>query len=208
MSIRKTSLAGVLMAAGMAVSSLTMAQAMPDAGWYLGGSLGQSQADLDCTGATSCDDKDSSWKIFAGYQMSRNLAVEFGYTSLGEVTASTPSFFLPGFGTIPSANISIESSVWEVSGVGSLPVADRFSFFGRAGLYMADTDVSLRFAGPPGVVDDSDDNIGLTLGFGARVDLTRNLGIRAEWQRYMDVSAGDFDESDVDVMALSLVWRF
>jgi opacity protein-like surface antigen len=73
---------------------------------------------------------------------------------------------------------------------------------------MADTDVSLRFAGPPGVVDDSDDNIGLTLGFGARVDLTRNLGIRAEWQRYMDVSAGDFDESDVDVMALSLVWRF
>jgi OOP family OmpA-OmpF porin len=208
MSRRKTSLAGVLMAAGMAVSSLTMAQAMPDTGWYLGGSLGQSQADLDCTGTTSCDDKDSSWKIFAGYQMSRNLAVEFGYTNLGEVTATTPSFFLPGFGTIPSANISIESSVWEVSGVGSLPVADRFSFFGRAGLYMADTDVSLRFAGPPGVVDDSDDNIGLTLGFGARVDLTRNLGIRAEWQRYMDVSAGDFDESDVDVMALSLVWRF
>jgi OOP family OmpA-OmpF porin len=208
MSIRKTSLAGVLMAAGMAVSSLTMAQAMPEAGWYLGGSFGQAQADLDCTGTTSCDDKDSSWKIFAGYQMSRNLAVEFGYSNLGEVTATTPSFFLPGFGTIPSANISIESSVWEVSGVGSLPVADRFSFFGRAGLYMADTDVSLRFAGPPGVVDDSDDNIGLTLGFGARVDITRNLGIRAEWQRYMDVSAGDFDESDVDVMALSLVWRF
>jgi OOP family OmpA-OmpF porin len=208
MSIRKTSLAGVLMAAGMAVSSLTMAQAMPEAGWYLGGSFGQAQPDLDCSGTTSCDDKDSSWKIFAGYQMSRNLAVEFGYSNLGEVTATTPSFFLPGFGTIPSANISIESSVWEVSGVGSLPVADRFSFFGRAGLYMADTDVSIRFAGPPGVVDDSDDNIGLTLGFGARVDLTRNLGIRAEWQRYMDVSAGDFDESDVDVMALSLVWRF
>ena len=52
-------------------------------GWYIGGAFGQTEVALDCAGTTACDDSDSGWKIFAGYQFNRNFAVELGYGDLG-----------------------------------------------------------------------------------------------------------------------------
>lgn len=92
-----------------------------EAGWYVGASLGQAQVDVDCSGTTSCDDKDSTWKIFGGYQINRNFSVEVGYSDLGAVTASTPSFVVPPF-VIPAANLKVESTAWELVGIGSLPL--------------------------------------------------------------------------------------
>jgi len=196
-----------LAAAALAAFSLPLfAQAGNGTAWYAGASLGQAQADVDCSGTTSCDDKDSTWKLFAGYQINRNFSVELGYSDLGAVTASTPSFVLFPF-VIPAANLKIESTVWELVGIGSLPVAERFSIFGKLGLYRADTDVAVDF-GASGSTSQSDSNTDLTFGVGLRYDFTRNFGVRAEWQRYMDVSAGDFDKSDVDAMSLGVVWTF
>ena len=44
-----------------------------DAGFYIGASIGQSKAKDFCddSGGFSCDDKDTTWKILAGYQFSR-----------------------------------------------------------------------------------------------------------------------------------------
>lgn len=206
MSIKKASIAAVL-AAAMAVSSAAVAQQTQETGWYVGAAFGQAKSDLDCTGTTSCDDSDSSWKIFGGYQINRNFAVEFGYANLGEAKASTPAFFFGGL-LIPAANVSIEATVWELVGVGSLPVADRFSLYGKIGLYRSETDISVAFPSVGATSNDSDDNMDITFGFGARYDFTRNFGIRAEWQRYSSVSAGDFGDSDVDVMSVGLLWRF
>ena len=194
--------------AGLAIFGLASAMALvgpafaQDAGFYVGGSLGQSQVDLDCEGTTSCDDKDTSWKIFAGYQVNRNFAVEIGYSNFGAATASTPPI-----GFIPAANVKIESTAWELLAIGLLPVADRFSVYGKLGLYLADTDVRVDFP-PLGSATDSDDNTDLTFGIGVRYDFTRNFGVRAEWQRYSDVKAADFGESDIDVMSVGLVWKF
>jgi OOP family OmpA-OmpF porin len=193
-------------AAIAAFSPPLFAQAGNGTAWYAGASLGQAQADVDCSGTTSCDDKDSTWKIFAGYQVNRNFSVELGYSDLGAVTASTPSFVLFPF-VIPAANVKIESTVWELVGIGSLPVAERFSIFGKLGLYRADTDVGIDF-GASGSANQSDSNTDLTFGVGLRYDFARNFGVRAEWQRYMDISAGDFDKSDVDAMSLGVVWTF
>jgi OOP family OmpA-OmpF porin len=190
----------------MAVSSASMAQPRQDMGWYLGGSFGQSEVDIDCAGTTSCDDSDSSWKIFAGYQVNRNFAIEGGYGVLGEVKASTPPFVFLGT-PIPAANVKIETTAWEIVGIGSIPLAERFSLYGKVGLYMADTDIDVSFTGL-GSASDSDDNVDLTFGFGARYDFTRNFGVRAEWQRYGDVKAGDFGKFDVDVMSLGILFRF
>jgi OOP family OmpA-OmpF porin len=84
--------AGIVGAAIAASSPAAVAQAPGDAGWYVGAALGQDQLDLDCTGATACDDKDSSWKVFAGYHFNRSFAVEVGYGDLGKATASTRDF--------------------------------------------------------------------------------------------------------------------
>ena len=123
----------------------------------------------------------SSWKLFAGYQFNRNFALGLGYTDLGEVTASTLAM---GF-----------------------MARQRRSAYGKLGLYRADTDISVNFAGL-GSVTDSDSNTDLTFGLGVRFDITPRLGARLEWQRYSGVAAGDFDEGDVDVISLGLAWRF
>lgn len=199
-------LASAMFGAALALSgSGALAQAV-ETGWYIGASLGQTKADVDCSGTITCDDKDSGWKIFGGYQINRNFAIELGYSDLGAVTASTPSFvFFPL--VVPAASLKIEAKAWELVAVGSLPLADRFSVFGKAGFYRADTDVRVDF-GALGSTTESDSNTDLTFGVGLRYDFTRNFGVRAEWQLYSAVAAGFDEESDVDVMSVGLVWRF
>jgi OmpA-OmpF porin, OOP family len=192
-------------AAAMAASAPALAQdgrLSQDGRFYIGLGLGQSSAELDCTGTTACDDSDTAWKVFGGYQFSRHLALEVGYGVLGEATASTPPF-----GGVPAANVSIETSVWEAVAVGSLPLAERFSVYGKLGLYMADSEVDVAFPGL-GSVNRSDDNTDLTFGLGLRFEVTPNLALRAEWQRYSDVSADAFGEADLDVMSIGILWRF
>jgi OOP family OmpA-OmpF porin len=205
MKTKKALVGGLLAVTALALSSAALAQRR-DTGFYIGGSFGQSEFDVDCEGTTSCDDSDTAWKIFGGYQINRNFAVEVGYGSLGETKASTPPFFV-GPTLIPAADIKIEVNAWEVVGVGSLPVADRFSLFGKVGLYGADTDIEVSFAGF-GTVTESEDNVDLTFGIGARYDFTRNFGVRAEWQRYSDVKVGDFGDMNVDVLSVGILFRF
>lgn len=206
MNSKKALVAALFAVGAAAMSSAALAQQTRDTGFYIGGSVGQSEADIDCGGTTSCDNSDTSWKVFGGYQINRNFALEVGYGVLGKVKASTPAFFV-GPTLIPAADVKIETNAWEVVGIGSLPVADRFSLFGKVGLYGADTDIDVAFAGV-GTVTDSDDSVGLTFGVGARYDFTRNFGVRAEWQRYSDVKASDFGEFDVDVLSAGIVFRF
>ena len=200
MNKARTGLAILGMASTLVFTGPAIAQ---DTGFYVGGALGQSSFDVDCTGTTSCDDKDSSWKIFGGYQFNKNLALEFGYADLGEATASVS---VPPF----TVNGSLESTVWELVAIGSLPIADRFSIFGKIGLYRADTDINASVPGL-GSASESDSNTDLTFGVGARYDFTRNLGVRFDWQRYQDVGGEFFGvtaESDVDVMSVAVIWKF
>lgn len=196
----RTGLVMLGLASAMAFTRPAFAQ---DPGFYIGGALGQSSFDVECAGTTSCDDSDSSWKIFGGYHFNKHFAVEFGYADLGQTTASVP---VPPF----NVNIAFETTVWDLVAVGSLPIADRFSIFGKAGLYMADTEVNGSAAGL-GSVSESDNNTDLIYGIGARFDFTRNLGVRLEWQRYQDVGGEFFGvtaETDVDVISAAVIWKF
>ena len=91
-----------------------------------------------------------------------------------------------------------------------LPVADRFSLYGKLGLYRAETEQKLQVTLGTLTVSDNktEKNADLTFAFGARFDVTRNLGIRAEWQRYLNVGGGEIGEDDVDVLSVGVLWRF
>ncbi len=195
-SVRNIRLSTVFCAAvAIVVPSVCMAQAQ-EAGWYLGGSIGQSQAKDACSGLAgtgiSCDDKDTAWKILGGYQVNRYVAAEFGYTDLGKVSASA-------FGLTDE----IKTTAWELTAVGSLPLAERFSLFGRLGLYRAEVKESTNFVG-----NFKATSTDLTFGLGARYDISKNLGIRGEWQKYKDVGGGDIGKSDIDVISLGVIWNF
>ena len=168
-------------------------------GFYIGGGLGQSDAKDACDGiggpGVSCDSEDTAWRLFGGYQLSPNVAFELGYAELGEVSATTPG-----------GSASAEAWAFELSALGMLPLAERFSLYGKAGLYYAEVDS--RSSGVLGSFSASEDNSDFTFGAGVQFDMTRNVALRGEWQRYMDMGGGEAGESDFDMLSVNVLYRF
>ena len=197
--IRKSTIAALSIAA--AGFALPAAAQMNMSAFYAGVGIGQSKAKDWCSGAggISCDDKDTAWKVFGGYQFSRNFAAEFGYVKLGEFNASTG-------GLTDTAKVH----AWELSAIGAWPLMQQLSIFGRLGVYRANAKEETNFAGS---VEHTNND--LTYGVGLGYDFTRNLGLRVEWQRYQKVGGGDValgagpgDTTNIDVFGLSGIWRF
>ena len=177
------------------VSAISFAgsAAAQDMGFYAGAAFGQARTDGVCDlvagfAGVSCDEKDTAWKIFGGYQVNRNFSVELGYASFGEATV-----------TGPGGTATVEGTAFDLVAVGSLPLADRFSVYGKLGLYRADFEVRNTL----GFSEDASEN-GLTFGVGLRFDFTRNLAARLEWQRYQELG----DDLDVSMMSVGVLFRF
>jgi OOP family OmpA-OmpF porin len=126
--------------------------------------------------------------------MNKHFAVELGYHQLGETSAS-------GGGL----RATIESKAWDLVAVGILPIGEKFSVYGKIGLYMANTDGTTNI---PGVANESKSNTDLTYAVGVGYDFTKNFGVRAEYQKFQDVGGGNIGEADVDVMSIGIVYRF
>jgi len=193
MSFRKTTIAVLMAASGLVVSSASFAQAKPpapaDTGFYLGASVGQSTS--DCPGGLgSCDDSDTAYRVFGGYQFNRNLAIEGGYAPLGEISGN---------------NLTLEANAWDLVGVGIWPLNPQFSIYGKLGFYNAEAKLSGPISGKKTTTD-------LTYGLGGQFNLNKNLGFRLEWQRYSGVEsptiAGVSGDSDIDVISLGALWKF
>ncbi len=165
-------------------------------GFYVGAHIGQTKAKDFCDGLAgtgiSCDDSDTAWKILGGYQFNKNFAAELAYTDGGEVTAS-----------LGGLHESVKANLWEIVGVGSLPVVERFSVYGKLGLYRADVEDNTNFG-----FSADETSTDVTFGFGARYDITQNVAGRVEWQRYSDVGGGDIGKADVDVISVGVLWKF
>jgi OOP family OmpA-OmpF porin len=184
---------------GIAAATLALPAAaqMRMSSAYIGGGVGQSKFKDGCAGGTfpgaSCDDKDTSFRLFGGYQFNRNIAAELGYADLGKAKAS-------------AAGVSEEAkaTAWDLSAVGTFPVWQQLSVLGRLGAYHGEGKLS-------GVVSGKKNTTNVTFGVGAQYDFTRNLGVRAEWQRYSKLKfevSGASGDTDVDVLGVSVLWRF
>jgi OOP family OmpA-OmpF porin len=154
---------------------------------YAGFGLGQSKFKDACSGISGCDDKDTAFKIFGGYQFNPNIAAELGYNDLGKASGG---------------GAEIKATAWELSALGAFPVANQISILGRLGVYHGE----LKPSGIPGV--SSETNNGITFGFGGQFDLNRNIGLRVEWQRFNKMGGGNFEKSNVDVLGISGLYRF
>jgi OmpA-OmpF porin, OOP family len=190
MSKARVGLATLGLASAMAFTGPALAQ---DAGFYAGLHIGQSSVKDGCEGLTSCDDEDTGWKILGGYQFNRHLAVELGYSDLGEIS-----------GVDTGVPVTAEATVFDLVAVGILPVGNNFSVYGKLGMYRAEVDAEATGFGSV-----SESNTGMTFGVGVRWDFTKNLGVRAEYQKYSDVGNDDTTgESDIDVISIGVVFRF
>jgi OOP family OmpA-OmpF porin len=161
------------------------------AGFYVGGSVGQMEAGADCPSGFSCDLKDTGWKIFGGYQAHRNLAVEVTYGNWGEITLSTQAAGVPVTGTG-------RISSWGAAALGLLPVRTPVSLFGKAGVLVTEQKVEAQGGGIS--TAQVSDGAEFHWGLGVIVDIARNFGLRAEWER--------LHKSELDFLSLGLQYRF
>ncbi|MGQ0654101.1 MAG: outer membrane beta-barrel protein [Betaproteobacteria bacterium] len=166
---------------------------------YAGFGFLQAHMKRGCAGIgvapVACEDKDSGWKLLAGYKFTRNWSVEGGYVDFGRVREI-------GAG----AQANIDTTALEASVLGALPVTPELSVFGRLGGYRSRAELSNAATGKK-----STSNI--TFGVGVQYDFGRHVGLRAEWQRYQNVKArndatGAEMQSDISAFGASLVWRF
>ncbi len=157
----------------------------------LGVSAGESKFESNChnTNVFSCDQRDTAWKVYAGGNFNRILGLELGYTDFGKVRASG------GDTKAWAANVSLTAGV---------PIGDRFSVFAKGGGIYGRTDVS---ADPSTLFDTGHKSgWGYTYGVGAAFNVTRNVAIRADYDRYnLDFVGGS---RDIDMASAGVMFRF
>lgn len=204
----------LLLAAAAVMGSDAAVAAAP--GWYVGGNIGLSRAEIDedriredlqaqgfAIPSFSDDDRDIGYKFFGGYQFNRYLALEGGYFDLGsfdfEATTAPPG----------SLNGDIEISGLNVDLVGSLPITSRLDAFGRGGVTQEEAKV--RFSGT-GAVDVTDPRrkksaTNYKFGLGLEFAVTERIGLRAEAERYrIDDAVGN--DGDIDLYSVGVIYRF
>jgi OmpA-OmpF porin, OOP family len=187
-----------------------------DAGWYAGANIGQSRAKIDdarissgllgsgfATTSITNDERDTGYKIFGGYQFNRNFALEGGYFDLGQFgfTANTVP---PG-----TLNGNIRLRGLNLDAVGILPLTDKFSVLGRAGLNYAQARDSFHGTGSVTVLDPnpSKRDTNYKLGLGLQYAFTDALAMRAEAERYR-INDAVGNRGDINLVSLGLIYRF
>ena len=149
-----------------------------DSGFYVGAGGGRVKGEFGCVSA--CDNKDTTWHGYAGYQINRYFAVEGGYSDFGTVE-STGTIF----GSTASARV--DTTAVEIAALGIAPFTDKFSAYIKIGMYRYESDATLSGA----VVGTSNaKGTEFTIGMGLQYAITDHIGARLEWQRYNDVSSG------------------
>jgi OOP family OmpA-OmpF porin len=206
---------GITCLVGVAAVNSPPAVATED-GWYGGISIGRSEASIaedriraELQGAgrtmTSIDEdhQDIGYKLFGGRKFNKYFAVEGGYFNLGKFgfTATTsPTGTFAGEAKFQGLNLDA---------VGILPITQKISAFGRAGLIYAETKDT--FSGTGGVVvinpNPKKSEGSYKYGVGAQYDFTPKLGLRGEWERYR-VNDAVGNKGDIDMLLIGLVYTF
>ncbi|HUQ12197.1 MAG TPA: porin family protein [Steroidobacteraceae bacterium] len=187
-----------------ALATLAVAAAAPAAwsqeenrGFYLGGGVGQFNAQIDDVDQVDntvddWDEDDTAYKFFGGYRMNNFLSFELAYINLGE----------PSGNVVPGRNVDASIDGFAPYVVGTIPIGKWFEVYGRLGYYFYDATV--------GVEDELDNRAefdeeseDLVYGAGIGANIGERLNVRFEYERF-DLQGVD----DADSLWLTAAWKF
>jgi OmpA-OmpF porin, OOP family len=203
-------------AIGLGAACASAAHAAGGPGWYGGVSLGRSVEQLGggaidgalanqgLASSSSLDHHGTSYNLFAGYEINPNFAVEGGYVNLGRFDFSS-AVAAPAADTVSGR---YEAKGVDAAAVGILPFADKWSAFGKAGLLYAKTSLDAESTGAVAVSGANHWGTSPLLGAGIGYDLTRNVSLRAEWDRYFSVGDSSTGKGDIDQYTVGVAYRF
>ena len=198
-----------------------------DHGWYVlafGGpsSASASQNDMDENlsdifasvgvelqdATSSLDDSDTGFGISGGYQANDHFAFEFGYVDLGSINYQASGTVTDGVDTFDiDARLGSSASGPFVAVHGILPIGERFSVYGRAGLGFLSVDGTARITaeGESQRASQSSQNSDPMFGAGIEYTLSRNFAVRLAWDRFLDAGTNEVaGDSDSDLYSLGI----
>jgi OOP family OmpA-OmpF porin len=169
---------------------------------------------LAITGATASSlsrkDDDTGGKIFAGYRLRPELAVEVGYVDLGKTNATRSM-------TTPVGGIALDSrnTGFFVDLVGTIPIGTTdFSVIGKLGGVASETTRQLSPSGavalaPGSALTSTEREANWKYGAGAQYEISKTMSARGEWERYhklgKDAGTG---ESEANLFSVNLLFKF
>jgi hypothetical protein len=157
---------------------------------------------------TTVDDKGDGLKLYAGWQPSRYLALELGYTDFGRV--STYSTLL-GPTSRDTASVQWDGYGIDVSALGHWWVGEILSLYARGGASAWDIERKIVEDGTAGHYSRSTGDTGVSLlaGAGVAFRFMPQGTLRVEFQRYFDVGSDETGgKIDISVVSIGAHYHF
>ena len=155
------------------------------------------------TVSSSSDRNDNAFKVFGGYQINPNIAIEGGLYDLGKsrfTTHTSPAGTLSGATKVRGLNVDV---------VGTLPFTERFAGLARVGAHHAfsQEDHSGTGAGAGLSSSTKHNNTNYKVGLGVQYALSPAVLVRGEMERYRvkDITGR---RNNIDMASVSLVFPF
>ena len=167
---------------------------------YVGLSIGQATIEDACESSgiavVSCEDSDTSFKVYGGAKTHQNFAFEVAYIDMGE------SVITGNVDTLTIEAASLNSSIF-----GIIPASYNVDIFAKVGLmyWEAKKFSSGTFNGTIA----SSEGMDVTFGFGANFGVSRTFALRAEFEKFPRVGGvKTTGESGVTLITLGVALYF
>ena len=183
--------------AALSVATVPAAFADENAGWYLGGGIGQFNAQIDDfdevdNTVDDWDNDDTAYKLFGGYRLNKVLAFELDYINLGE----------PSGAVVPGVNLDAAVDGFAPYVVATLPLGNFFEVYARLGYFFYDATLGVENE-LDNRVEFDEESEDVVYGAGVGANIGEKLNIRFEYEKF-DLEGLD----DTDSLWLTAAWRF
>lgn len=182
-----------LLVAGSVLSASALAQG------YVGAAIGQSRADIDCSGTASCDRTDTASRLSVGTMISPALGFELGYFNNGKARASGVE---PTIGAL-TGSVKTEGVAGYVVGV--VPM-DKFMLYGKLGVASTKMKLDARVTATNASYSTSERHTDVAFAVGAGYQIATMVVARLEFDRVRGKILGE--KSNVDAVTLGLTFGF
>jgi opacity protein-like surface antigen len=154
-----------------AIATVTMMGAAHAEGGYVGAGITATKQ------AAGGGDYKAGGKIFGGLELDKTWGIEAGYTDFRSTD------YTVGTGAL-APRWNTKGHAIYVAGKGNMALNDQLSLFGKLGLASVKTEAKLYGSGVPVISSTSDTQTGAYAAIGAQYNLSKQVALTAEYERY------------------------